>query len=468
MANQVVIQPQPGPQTDFLSCPADVAIYGGAAGGGKSFGLLLDPLRHFNEPEFGGVIFRRTIKQVKNEGGLWDEAMKLYTQLGARPKDSTSEFIFPSKMRIQFAHLEYEKDKLAWQGAQIPFIGFDELTHFTESQFFYMLSRNRSASGIRSRVRCTTNPDARSWVRKFIEWWIDPATGYAIPERSGKLRWFIRRDEQLFWADSAEEIYEQFGRGDDIRPISVTFIPARLDDNKILIAKDPAYRARLLALSRVERMQLLDGNWNVTPAAGLFFRKSWFEVVDALPHDLTYIRHWDRAATEGGGDWTVGLKLGKSKSGLYYVADVVRGQWSPGKGQTNLLNTARLDSVLTAIGLEQDPGSAGVADIENMTKVLGGFDLRIAKPSEDKITRAKPISAQVEAGNVKVLRAHWNDDFFTELENFPEGSYDDQVDALSGAFNLFTASNTGDFTKSMAESRVKAIAPSLKGDRPLW
>lgn len=466
MALRIDIRPQPGPQTEFLSTLADIAFYGGAAGGGKTYGLLLEPLRHYNNAAFGGVIFRRTTKQVRNEGGLWDEAEGLYTPLGFRPKGSSLELIGPSGMRVQFGHLEHEKNKYDWQGAQIPFLGFDEVTHFSESQFFYMLSRNRSTSGVPGYVRATCNPSSSSWVRKFLDWWIDPKTGFPIPERAGKLRWFIRINETITWADTREELIERFGP--DTLPKSVTFIPAKLADNRILEDKDPGYRANLQALSRVERMQLLDGNWNVTPAAGLYFQRSWFEVVDALPAGLRWIRYWDRAGTKGDGDYTVGLKLGRSKEGVFYVAHIERDQLSPLEVERTVLNTAKQDNVVTTVGIEQDPGSAGKADAENYVRLLSGFHVKVEKPTQDKITRALPVSAQCEAGNVKVLRASWNEDFFLELENFPDGGHDDQVDAFSGAFNLHASSNTGDFTSAMASSASKPHAPSLRGSEPSW
>lgn len=469
---EIRIEPQPGPQTLFAETPADIAIYGGAAGGGKTYGLLIEPIRHQYNELFGGVIFRRTTKQVRNEGGLWDTAQSVYLPLNFRPLGSRLELIAPSGMRIQFAHMEHEKNKYDWQGAQLPFIGFDELTHFTETQFFYLIGRNRSTSGVDGYVRATCNPDSKSWVRKFIDWWIDPQTGYAIPERSGKIRWFVRYNDLIHWGNSREELLKRF-KGvipeKDLLPKSVTFILAKLEDNKILNEKDPGYRANLLALSRVEREQLLNGNWNISPAAGLYFRKEWFEVVDALPTDLRFIRHWDRAATEGAGDYSVGLKLGKTKGGIYFIADVVRAQHSPLKVERMVLNTARQDGISTTIGLEQDPGSAGVSDIGNYTRLLSGFNIKIVKPTNDKITRASPVSAQCEAGNVKVLRAAWNDAFFSEVGNFPEGTdHDDQVDGLSGAFNLHSESNTGEFTPAMAKSGSKPHAPSLKGTEPKW
>jgi predicted phage terminase large subunit-like protein len=434
------LEPQPGPQTEFLRTTADIAIYGGAAGGGKSFGLLLEPLRHYDNKKFGCVIFRRNTTQVRNEGGLWDESMTIYPFFKAKPREANLEWLFPSGARLKFAHLEYDSTVLDWQGAQIPFIGFDELTHFTGRQFFYMLSRNRSTSGVPGYIRATTNPDPDSWVRDFIDWWIGP-DGYPIPERSGVVRWFIRRDDDIVWADSPDEIYAKFGRTTEVQPKSVTFIPSKIHDNKILLEKDPAYLANLLALSRVERLRLLGGNWNVREAAGMMFQREWFPIVDAVPGGWSQcVRYWDRAATKPSEsnrdpDWTRGLKLYKYPNNTFVVVDLKSTQDTPGKVESLVKATASHDSYVVPIVGEQDPGSAGVADAENFVRMLSGYDVRVRRPTHDKVTRAKPVSAQCEVGNVRVLRASWNEDFFSELENFPEGSHDDIVDVLSGAFN---------------------------------
>ncbi|WP_240491317.1 terminase large subunit domain-containing protein [Pirellula sp. SH-Sr6A] len=147
------------------------------------------------------------------------------------------------------------------------YLGFDELTHFTESQFFYMLSRNRSTCGIRPYVRATCNPEP-GWVADFLAWWIDQSTGLAIPERSGVVRYFIRgNDEKIYWGDTKEEIIEEFPEYSPEDILSVTFILATLDDNKILQKKDPGYKARLMSLSKIERDRLLGGNWKVAEGA---------------------------------------------------------------------------------------------------------------------------------------------------------------------------------------------------------
>src|SRR4051794_22869976 len=104
-----IIRPQDGPQTAFLGSSADIAIYGGAAGGGKTWALLMEPLRHVANPEFGAVFFRRTTVQIRNEGGLWDESFKLYPLIGAEPREHVLNYKFPSGAEVTFAHLEHDK-----------------------------------------------------------------------------------------------------------------------------------------------------------------------------------------------------------------------------------------------------------------------------------------------------------------------------------------------------------------------
>ena len=191
MASPGRLAPQPGPQAAFLASPADIAIYGGAAGGGKTWALLMEPLRHVRNPGFGAVIFRRTTVQVRNEGGLWDESEGLYSRFGAEGFRSQLEWRFPSGASVRFGHLEHDKTVYDWQGAQVPLIGFDELTHFSARQFWYLVSRNRSTCGVRPYIRATCNPDADSWVASFIAWWLDEVTGLPVP-RAGRAAALVR------------------------------------------------------------------------------------------------------------------------------------------------------------------------------------------------------------------------------------------------------------------------------------
>jgi predicted phage terminase large subunit-like protein len=456
VAEAIAIRPQVGPQERFLSSSADIVIYGGAAGGGKSWGLLLEPLRHVKtNHQFATVFFRRNTTQIRNPGGLWDESRTLYPLMGARPAKAVLEWRWPFGGLVKFAHLEHDSTVYDWQGAQIPLICFDELTHFTKAQFFYMLSRNRSTCGVRPYIRATTNPDADSWVKEFIAWWIDPETGFAIEARSGVIRWFIRVNDTIVWGDSRDELVQKFGRGDlpadhadQVQPKSVTFIAAKLDDNRILIAKDPGYKANLMAQNAVERARLLGGNWKVRPAAGLYFKREWVKVVDAAPADLDIVRYWDLAATEktpdNDPDWTVGIKLGRIRSTRrFIVLHAVRMRDTGSKVRTSIKNTASSDGRGVRIRLPQDPGQAGKDQAQQYVTDLVGYAVSTRRESGDKIVRFEPFSSQCQAGNVDFLRGPWNEAVFDALEAFPEAAHDDDADACSGAFAHFVAPAVG-------------------------
>ncbi|HEY0983768.1 phage terminase large subunit [Schlesneria sp.] len=458
-----VLQPHPGPQKQFIDSTAQIAVYGGQAGGGKTWALLAEAARYITVPRYGAVIFRRTSPQITNEGGLWDESMLLYPQLNGIPRH-TLDWQFPTgdcKLKgvntkdlanIGFRHLQYEKDKLAWQGSQITMLGFDELTHFTESQFFYMLSRNRSTCGIRSYVRATTNPVPEDdpiggWVHRLVAWWIDPVSGLAIPERSGVVRWFVRLRGEFHWSDSRRDLIDRFGRPDlsedheeqPVQPKSFTFIPAKLSDNPALLSKDPMYRANLLALPEVERQRLAEGNWNAKARAGLFFKVGQIEIIEALPVGLRYCRAWDLAATDGSGDYTVGAKLGIDSTGIIYIADIRRGQWESSYRDQVIRQSSALDGVCR-IRIPQDPAAAGKSEARRLSLMLSGLDVKVAVVSGDKPTRAIGFAAQLNAGNVKLLAGTWNQGLLQRLDAFPtKGIPDDEVDALADAFNELTA-----------------------------
>lgn len=390
------------------------------------------------------MIFRRSSVQVRNEGGLWDESEQLYRLLDAEPRESVLEWVFKSGARMKFSHLEHDKNIYDWQGAQIPYLGFDELTHFTSKMFWYMLSRNRSMSGVPGYIRATCNPDADSWVRTLLDWWIGP-DGFPIKERSGVLRWFVRLDDVIHWADTREELIAAHGPG--TLPKSLTFVPSLLSDNKILMEKDPSYLANLKALSRIDRLRLLEGNWNVRATGGMFFRREWFPVVDAIPHGVVRtIRAWDKAATEPSTqspdpDWTRGVKMSRLADGRYIITDLASLRGSPLAVERLVKNTASQDGRGCEVSIAQDPGSAGVADMQNFVRLLAGYIVRVNKPSADKVTRAKPLSAQAEAGNILLLRGAWNEEFLTETENFDgDKGHDDIVDAAADALNELTSS----------------------------
>ncbi len=446
------IRPQPGPQEAFLTSPADVVIYGGAAGGGKTYGMLLDALHYTHVQGFGAVFFRKNHNQIFSEGGLWDTSLDLYTGLpNAVPTIGKSQWKFldprgRTLSRVSFKHIERDMDLGKWQGSQICGLYFDELTHFSEKTFFYMFSRNRSLCGVRPYTRASCNPDADSWVAKFIEWWIDPNTGYPIPERSGVIRWFIRIEEVLHWANTREELWERFNlttKTERDKPKSVTFIAASVYDNKLLLEKDPGYLANLEAMALVERERLLHGNWKIKAAAGLFFKRAQLgKRLDAVPTDVVrWVRCWDLAASEktqkGDPAYTAGVLMGKRSNGRYIIADVINRQMAASDVRKTILMTAQMDRDKygdVRIRLPQDPGQAGKEQAQSYIKFLSGFNVTTELESGSKATRAEPMAAQWQAGNFDILAGEWNELYLLQLENFPDGKFKDMVDASANAF----------------------------------
>ena len=224
-------------------------------------------------PGFGGVVFRRTSPELTGPGSVWEEGKSIYPAFGVMRESPNLEVRFKAGGILQFLHLQHESDKLAHQSKGYLLICFDELTHFEESQFWYMLSRNRSVTGQRPYVRATCNPDPDSFVRGLIDWWVG-ADGYPIAERDGVLRWFIRDGNSLVWADTRDELLPKCRHGQE--PLSLTFIRSRLSDNPALTSKDPGYRARIESLPEVERLRLGGGNWNVRPEGGRYVKQEFF------------------------------------------------------------------------------------------------------------------------------------------------------------------------------------------------
>jgi predicted phage terminase large subunit-like protein len=437
------IGPQPGPQEKFLAGKANIILYGGAAGGGKTYGLLLDPIRYVHNPQFGAVIFRRTSVQLKNEGSIWDTSETLYPLLGAKGFRHSLEWRFPSGAKIKMSHMEHDKNRFDWKGAQIPWIGWEEVTEFSEKQFWYLFSRTRSTSGVPGQMRGTCNPDPDSFIARLVEWWIDPKTGYGIAARSGVIRWFIRLGDEIKWGDTREELIAQHGA--DFEPKSLTFIMSNVYDNKILLQNDPNYLATLKSLPLVDREQLLKGNWLIRPAAGLVFKRSYFEIVDAAPAEVSgRVRYWDRAATPitpstPDPDATVGVKMSRDRAGIFYIEHVEKMFASAYQVDKAMLNMAEQDGKACQVAYMQDPGSAGKGEAEATARMLAGYIFHYAVATGDKVVRAKPASSQAEKGNIKIVRGKWNEEFLRVIENFPEGKHDDEVDGLSGAFERLTA-----------------------------
>jgi predicted phage terminase large subunit-like protein len=431
----------------FLSSSADIVIYGGAAGGGKTFGILLESIRHIRNPNYGFVVFRRTTPQITNEGGLWDTSFEVYPRMNGIPKDYDHSWLFPSGATGRFTHLEHELTIYDWDGAQIPLLIFDQVEHFTEKQFSYMLTRNRTTCGVRPYCRATANPprERDHWLRHLLSWWIG-VDGFPIQERAGIIRYFTRVDGKIKWVGKDFKDHEGYG------PKSLTFIPAKLSDNPILTRKSPDYGATLAAQDRATRLRLKDGNWNVFEDDGMFERE-WFtnHIIEPseVPKEMSLCRYWDCAATEVSAknknpDFIAGA-LGGMHDGVLYILDMRHEQLDPVGLEKLIADTAEIDGHRVEIEIEEEGGSSGKIAVSHFQRnVLSRFVVSGDRPTGDKKVRARGWCAKAERGHVKLVRGHWNHDFLDEVASFPNGKKD-QVDAVSGLHKRFTEPMPGFF-----------------------
>lgn len=357
-------------------------------------------LQYVDVPGYAALLLRRTYADLSLPGALIDRSMEWLSDTDAHWNPQNKQWSFPSGAVVAFGYLENERDKYRYQSSEFQFIGFDELTQFTQSQYTYLFSRARRRANlpVPIRVRAGSNPGGvgHEWVRqRFI---LDGHTKDRL------------------------------------------FIPARLDDNPHL--DRVAYLEALSELDYVTRARLELGDWNVSEIGGLF-KRDWFKgIVDAPPCAITErVRYWDLAGTEPNDnnpdpDYTVGVLMGKGEDGKYYVLDVRYTRQSPRNVEALVKQTADTDGKATRIYIEQEPGSSGVALIDHYrTRILDGYAMWGIRPTGDKVTRARPLSSRAEAGDIVLVRGAWNHWYLDLVCAFPQsGAHDDPVDGSSGAY----------------------------------
>lgn len=437
-AAQTVFKPQPGKQYQFLSTRADIAIYGGAAGGGKTYALLLETLRHHQNPKMRSVVFRREGVQITNPGALWDEASKIYPYCNASSNKQALEWTFPSGFKSKFAHLQHEQDVHNWQGAQIPFIGFDELTHFTADMFWYMLSRNRSDSGVPGYIRCTTNPPdgvnpSEMWVAELIDWWLTPE-GYPDLKKAGAIRWFARSNNTMLWGSSKKEVMDKYGV-EAVDCKSLTFIPATIEDNQILLQNDPAYLSNLRALSEHDKKRLLYGNWKVS-SAGTVFNPQWFKNFVIEPHDLEYrlITVDTSQKKQEHNDYNVFQMWGLKDKGIYLLDQIrIKAEYPMLKMMAKAFFLKHRAANMTII----EDSVSGTALIQDLLLDKELTHITAVRRHKDKFTRARDALPYISGGYVYLNAGK---EYYTTLMQEIIGfrgdlkhEHDDQVDCLLDA-----------------------------------
>lgn len=392
-------------QQAFLRFYGREALYGGAAGGGKSSALLMAALQYVDVPGYSAMLFRRTFADLALPGALMDRfKMWMGEHDDVRWNDSTYTATFPSGARISFGYLNNINDRLRYQGAEFQFVGFDEVTHIRESDYKYLFSRIRKPNtgplaAVPLRVRSASNP-APNWVRQHF-----------IVEGRDKGR---------------------------------IFVPALLTDNPGVDVE--SYRLMLQGLDPLERQQLEFGDWWASSSGTLFDRNNFVQI---SPTDMPEIspaaravRYWDLAGTpvsesNSNPDWTVGT-LGIFDQGVFYVLDVKKIRAKGEDVERLIQKTAEEDGKLVAIRMEMEPGSSGKNLVDQYARyVLPGYDFEGLRVTGDKTTRARPFASAAANGNVRVLQAPWMNDWLDEFSAFPEAcDHDDQVDSAVGAFTF--------------------------------
>ena len=285
---EVVFAPNPGPQTEFLAASEQEVLYGGAAGGGKSFGLLADPMRYFHNPNFNGLILRRTNDELREL--IW-KSQELYPKAfpGAKWAEKKSQWTLPSGAKLWLTYLEREDDVRRYQGLAFSYIAFDELTqHPTPFAWDYMRSRLRTTDpDLPIFMRATTNPGGagHGWVKRMF---IDPA-----PANQAFVATDLSSGEPLEYPEGHEKAGQPL--------FSRRFIPASLTDNPYLM-EGGQYEANLLSLPENQRRQLLEGDWAVADGAAFpEFRQS-VHVVEPFDIPDNWVRF--RSADYGYSSWS--------------------------------------------------------------------------------------------------------------------------------------------------------------------
>lgn len=323
----------------------------------------------------------------------------------------------------------------------------------------------------------TCNPDPDSFIREWIEWWLDDE-GYPIHERSGVKRWYVENDNQMYFADTEEELREKYPEflrvfnpktknHIEVPPSTITFIAGTIFDNPALIEANPKYLSKLNSLPKIERARLLEGNWYVRPEGSNYFLRQWLNKVDKLPRGVVGCRAWDKASSEPSEvnthpDFTASIKMFKDKDGNFYIVGdyaptckdkkdpeiVGKFRETPGARDTKILEQAKHDGTDIKIVLSQDPGSAGATEYQESAKKLITEGFSVQKDpmpsSTSKLARYSPFSSACENGMVcilehtfdkKTLEMIYKENEAFDGERSTRTRKDDWPDATASAFN---------------------------------
>jgi len=430
-------------------------------------------LRFVEDPNYKAYCIRKNSSAIMASGGLFQEAVKLYSQydpsLKIRLKDQ--KLVFSSGAEISFSHYENANAAKKYQGIQISNIFYDEATHAEEEDIWWLWSRLRSEAKNVHGIVMSCNPDNSSWLLKYAQWYLYPE-GHALagrpdPEKNGTVRYLLRVAGDIVWGESAQELIDKYGNpkleaehDDQVKPISFQGLFGTIDDNPPLKKSNPLYRSNLESLPKLDRERLLYGNWFAKPENSTYYDRNTVPVLTQAPHHSEFskvVRVFDFAGTlphdgNRSPDYFASLKLGKLRNGNYVILDVYRTRITFGDWEKQILDSAQRDGPEVEIILGEDPNPAAKASTMLIARSIieHGYVVKTKRASLGKLDSFRPFAASAELGVVSIVKGCCNDlwnkivadnDFFhKELEAFDgqrrsgEMGHDDMADCASLAY----------------------------------
>jgi phage terminase large subunit-like protein len=451
MPLQVKLSPK---QRAAIDSKADIVIFGGGNGPGKTFALQMLPLQreYLSTAGCQSVIFAESNVKLEMAGGLVDKCKKWYGQ--AHPLGEDGYRQTPKKRWTwpvpgggsSTIDLSFVGEPGQWDAMEAAVICIDQVEQVEETQFFGVIGRNRTTCGARPRVFATANPPPEAldhWLTKMLSrgGWIGE-DGFPVQEMAGVIRYYARHPDtdEFIFADDPSEL-EEAGlllsdpEGGVIAPTSVTFFPALIDDHP-----DAAFRAeykrKLAGLTQFERRRRLEGNWFVTEEAGKYFSIGMFPVVDYEPsRNAQRVRAWDNAwSTSDKADWTPGVLESMEPDGGLYICDLIRFRGTISHVERAVLLVALVDGRNVTIRLPKDAGLAGYAQ-SRLAERLGalGFHVVLTADRGDKLTRSKAYQGCAERGQVRLANMHTTAGVAAQLlDTFEEHDKSGQVVRVKG------------------------------------
>lgn len=429
-----VVGPKSAFQEKYLNCNSNIIIAGGAMGSSKSYIGLMRHLRWVHDPQYRGFCVRKNSTTIMRSGGLFEDALHLYRQVypNVIPKYKDQKIVFPSGATVSFSHYENDKDSEKWRGIQASSYLLDEGSDLEEHWVWFLISRLRTRAKMTPSLWLTTNPTPDHWLRKIVDYWLypedHPKFGLPDPEKQGLERWITRKNGEILWGESKEEVIYKHGdpdlpldHKDQIKPMSITCLFGTVYDNPPLLESQPQYLSNLENLPEIEKRRNLYGDWEARIEAATYFQRSWCEEITAYdPSEITkLVRAWDFAATLKSDaipspDYTVSVLMAKTKTNDYIVLDVRRMRIRPGDWETQIVDAWEYDrqicgNVVTII--PQDPGASGQMATSILCRALAerGIVTEKMRASGKKLDRFRPFSASSQVGSVKFLKGCGND-----------------------------------------------------------